>query len=612
MKTGTGILIFLMALSTALAQPIGVVDTAGYTWYDLQHNGSCGRMIAVDAMGYAHVVWTNGTNNWQRHVYYNVWDPNTHEFMFDQTGCQMDASLRAGFATLIVLPGGIAIPAFHQTVTGDSAHAGAAIDFSPRTCAFTFSQPTSQNGVQHYWPKISMTPDSDLHMVTIQPSGAGGGPNAIFYSRGILDDSSWEISIDWQDVQFGDEFMFVDSCMTISADVAASRNSNRVVIGWAHPRRNLIDDTLSSLNNDAMIRISGDGGLMWGPNINITEFVPPDTDCVSGDTLYCNRDTFRVYTDMSLLFDEEGNIHAAFTVRTFFELGYPEYGPEPRSWVGISGIYYWNELEGWPFQECSLIAPGFDYLTQDGALLELGVWQTNVQRPSLSIDTTTGYLYCSYMKYDSTCTSEDDYAMADVFISVSTNGGADWSVGTNVTRSCPGENIPAPGSRHERDQTLAETVTDGILHLFYELDYDAGSMVQQEGVATLNDMLYQRIPVDSIATSPLVPYYPLHVDEDVAEERRENLLPNNVQLHPAYPNPFNSSTIIKFDLSQRMKVELKIYDLLGQEVMTLAIGTYEAGAHRLTLSADKLSSGIYFLHLQTPSTIRTQKLLLLK
>jgi hypothetical protein len=220
------------------------------------------------------------------------------------------------------------------------------------------------------------------------------------------------------------------------------------------------------------------------------------------------------------------------------------------------------------------------------------------------------------MQYDSNCTSEAGYPMADVLISVSVDNGSTWSVGTNVTRTCPGRAIPAPGNMHERDQTLEETVSDGFLHLFYEIDHDAGSMVQYEGVPTFNQMIYQRVPVDSIAATPLVPNYPLHYDSTgflAAPERRIDIsVPRDVVLHPAYPNPFNSSSVIRFDLPMATEISLTIYDLLGREVETLQTGMIGAGAHQLTWDASARASGLYFVVLTAERFTRVHKLMLLR
>ena len=60
-----------------------------------------------------------------------------------------------------------------------------------------------------------------------------------------------------------------------------------------------------------------------------------------------------------------------------------------------------------------------------------------------------------------------------------------------------------------------------------------------------------------------------------------------------YPNPFNPTTQIDFSLAVDSKVTLKIFDILGQEVVTLLNENIAAGAHNVTFDASKLNSGVY-------------------
>nr|WP_304041210.1 T9SS type A sorting domain-containing protein [Ignavibacterium album] len=60
-----------------------------------------------------------------------------------------------------------------------------------------------------------------------------------------------------------------------------------------------------------------------------------------------------------------------------------------------------------------------------------------------------------------------------------------------------------------------------------------------------------------------------------------------------YPNPFNPSTTIDFTLAVDSRVTLKIFDVLGQEVMTLINGNYTSGSHKVNFDASGLNSGVY-------------------
>lgn len=79
-----------------------------------------------------------------------------------------------------------------------------------------------------------------------------------------------------------------------------------------------------------------------------------------------------------------------------------------------------------------------------------------------------------------------------------------------------------------------------------------------------------------------------------------------------HPNPFNPTTTIRFFIPERSKVDLRIFDLLGREIIKLMDDELEQGEHSVLLDAHNLSSGIYFYRMVTHEFISTKKLLLLK
>ena len=79
-----------------------------------------------------------------------------------------------------------------------------------------------------------------------------------------------------------------------------------------------------------------------------------------------------------------------------------------------------------------------------------------------------------------------------------------------------------------------------------------------------------------------------------------------------YPNPFNSSTRLSYDIPDNTHINLSVYDLNGRLIRTLEDRVIPAGAHALNFDATNLPSGMYFVRLNTASFATTQKLLLLK
>jgi photosystem II stability/assembly factor-like uncharacterized protein len=88
-------------------------------------------------------------------------------------------------------------------------------------------------------------------------------------------------------------------------------------------------------------------------------------------------------------------------------------------------------------------------------------------------------------------------------------------------------------------------------------------------------------------------------------------IPTSFRLMQNYPNPFNLSTIIGFSLPRPRTVNLTVYNLLGQEVATLASGYLSAGKYEVRWSANA-PSGIYFYRLQSSAFKETRKMVLLK
>ncbi len=95
-------------------------------------------------------------------------------------------------------------------------------------------------------------------------------------------------------------------------------------------------------------------------------------------------------------------------------------------------------------------------------------------------------------------------------------------------------------------------------------------------------------------------------------QRDEIIKPIGFSLEQNFPNPFNPSTQIKFSVGASSFVSVKVFDALGREVRTLVNQQLETGAYVTTLSAENLSSGMYYYTLQTGSFTETKKMLLMK
>ena len=79
-----------------------------------------------------------------------------------------------------------------------------------------------------------------------------------------------------------------------------------------------------------------------------------------------------------------------------------------------------------------------------------------------------------------------------------------------------------------------------------------------------------------------------------------------------YPNPFNPSTVINFEIPKAAKVNLVVYNMLGQKITTLVNQFLEAGAYQQTFNAEAFSSGIYIYQLSAGNVVLTKKMMLTK
>jgi len=99
---------------------------------------------------------------------------------------------------------------------------------------------------------------------------------------------------------------------------------------------------------------------------------------------------------------------------------------------------------------------------------------------------------------------------------------------------------------------------------------------------------------------------------DLTDRKGDKFPSKNFELFENYPNPFNPKTIIRFSLPFQCKIQLKIYDLLGNEITTLANEEKPAGNYEIKFDGSTLSSGIYFYALKAGNKMLSKKMCLIK
>jgi len=89
-------------------------------------------------------------------------------------------------------------------------------------------------------------------------------------------------------------------------------------------------------------------------------------------------------------------------------------------------------------------------------------------------------------------------------------------------------------------------------------------------------------------------------------------LPQDFSLSQNYPNPFNPTTNIEYTIPEAMFVQLKVYDILGNEVAELVNEEQSAGTYRADFTANNLASGFYVAQLRAGNYSKTIKMTLMK
>ena len=79
-----------------------------------------------------------------------------------------------------------------------------------------------------------------------------------------------------------------------------------------------------------------------------------------------------------------------------------------------------------------------------------------------------------------------------------------------------------------------------------------------------------------------------------------------------YPNPFNPSTTIEYQIPKATFITIKIYDVLGKEVVTLVNEEMPAGIHEVNFESNDLTSGLYLYKISAGGFEQTRKMLLVK
>jgi hypothetical protein len=177
---------------------------------------------------------------------------------------------------------------------------------------------------------------------------------------------------------------------------------------------------------------------------------------------------------------------------------------------------------------------------------------------------------------------------------------------------------------HLKDIEMIKPNSVGVEIYFYETDFDSttqqgflkGEPVGVEFIGTHFRTVTISFPLyymDQTSAKELIEFILTNkFDEVMPVEGEDVQIPIKYSLEQNFPNPFNPSTTIRYSLPEESYVKLVVFNMLGEEIISLVNITQKAGNYEVTLDASDLATGVYIYSLETTKFTQSKKLLLIK
>uniref|UniRef100_A0A7V3UZE0 T9SS type A sorting domain-containing protein n=1 Tax=candidate division WOR-3 bacterium TaxID=2052148 RepID=A0A7V3UZE0_UNCW3 len=533
---------------------VGTVDTIGGTTYDWQLNGPQYRCL-VNSPDYGlHAGWmfsAEAGSPWSdRNQRYNFFDYAAGEWNwidpdFMASGVSVYTE-RSGFGHLDADPvTGVAMFTTHQTPGGGAIRPVLGRDMAPGGGIFEYCD-GSPNAEGYLWPPISIDANQVVHCALVDDATR----EQLFYTK-VPTWCNWEAPVSIVSPQ--PDPMFPDH------NIAASKVSQKVCVVWVYSE--------GTPYYPAYYRISTDGGVTWG---EATELEPPPA--YSGDTIT----SFHI-TSLFPWYDDQDRLHIVAGVIP-----------------SVNDTLYIIPAEIWHW--CPDNTPAWSRIHRAGCQPEnlqasVGYNAAYACRPTIGQD-DQGRLYVAWEQFDSANVEPvTSLLRADIFAAASEDGGNNWLEAVKLTEA---------GTASCRFPSIADKMVrrggDLYVPVIYEIDQQAGFVVQGQGSSTNNPYVVQWVPASALGVG-------------VAESPKR--VPSRLEIS-ATPNPFINQTTISYALPRAGNVSLVVYDAMGRPVKTLVAGRRQAGYYAVNFNSNGLTAGVYFYTLATDGGIITKKLTLVR
>ncbi len=165
-------------------------------------------------------------------------------------------------------------------------------------------------------------------------------------------------------------------------------------------------------------------------------------------------------------------------------------------------------------------------------------------------------------------------------------------------------------NRYEGESIVELALFDKFVHYYFGLD-------DEENALAISKELDEQFPLSQGAFEAHrilgdEEYYTIKPIIKKGDESPTVVTIMEFSLSDNYPNPFNPTTKIKYTVPEMCSVTLKVYDILGKEIVTLVNEEKPAGSYEVEFNGSHLASGVYFYHIQAGSFSNTRKFILMK
>jgi hypothetical protein len=356
-------------------------------------------------------------------------------------------------------------------------------------------------------------------------------------------------------------------------------NDSTVAFGWSDAYQMDVDgDNIAIVSGGSGQNLflfkSEDNGDSWTTTV-VDEFAIQGFDgnqSTNGDTLETNSGS------VSVLLDDNGDAHVWWNYNRVLD---DTEGDSSWSFFpATNALVYWNENT----QNPTIIGRALDINGSGQLDLFQDQWATNPGArysnntlacfPDAAID-ADGNIYCVYSAPNEDALSPEGPVYRDVYVTFSTDGGANWSAPQPIVEGYETEDVFCH---------IARDVDDN-LHLMWQRDDYAGTSVINGHVGTLNKIMYAAVPKSSVLNEEFV------INRTSVDENNSTF-----NISEAYPNPTTGNAFVNVELEKENRVKVQITNLVGQEVYSENLGEL-SGSNRIDLNTQNLTNGVYIYNI---------------